>query len=71
MALAIEHTVKICAQNPRAASSTAIPTLYRRALRKYRYTIFFRVLGQSQGIEVVRVVHSSRVNDLRKLPAKD
>ena len=71
VALAIEHAVMVCAANPGAASSTGVATLYRRALQKYRYTIFFRTLIDSQDIEVVRIVHSSRVKNLRKLPTKD
>ena len=50
---------------------TDVPTLHRSALGKYRNTIFYRLWPGKQGIEVVRVLHSSRVKDLRKLPAKD
>jgi plasmid stabilization system protein ParE len=58
----------MCALKPRAIGRTDVPNLYRRALGKYRYTIFYRVLPENEGIEIVRVVHSARVKNLRKLP---
>jgi plasmid stabilization system protein ParE len=68
VSLAIEYTIHTCALNPRAVGKTDVPNLYRRALGKYRYTIFYRVLPKDEGIEVARVVHSARVKNLRKLP---
>lgn len=71
VSLAIEHTIHVCALNPRAIGRTDEPNLYRRPLGKYRYTIFYRVLPGDAGIEVARVVHSARVKDLHKMPADD
>jgi plasmid stabilization system protein ParE len=68
VSLAIEYTIQLCALNPRAAARTDEPNVYRRSLGKYRYTVFYRILPNEQGIEVARVVHSARIKDLRKLP---
>jgi hypothetical protein len=48
-----------------------VPNLYRHPLGKYRYTVFYRVLPNDEGIEVARVVHSARVKNLRKAPEDD
>jgi plasmid stabilization system protein ParE len=69
VSVAIEHTIHLCALNPRAVGKTDEPDLYRRALGKYRYTIFYRVLPGHAGIQVARVVRSSRVRNLRKVPS--
>ena len=61
----------MCALNPRSDGKTDEPNVYRRALGKYRYTIFYRVLPNDEGIEVARVVHSARVRDLRRVPQGD
>jgi plasmid stabilization system protein ParE len=68
---AIEHTIHLCALNPRAIGETDEPDLYRRPLGKYRYTIFYRVLAGGAGIEVARVVHGARVKTLGKVPDAD
>lgn len=68
VSLAIEHTIHMCALNPRATGKTDEPNVYRRPLGSYRYTIFYRTLANDEGIEVARVVHSARVKNLRRLP---
>jgi len=68
VSLAIERTIHMCALNPRAIGKTDEPSLYRRPLGKYRYTIFYRVLPGDEGIEVARVVHGARVKDIHKAP---
>ena len=69
VSLAIEYTIHMSALNPRAGAKTDEPNVYRRPLgKKYRYTIFYRILAEEQGIEVARVIHSARVQDLGKLP---
>jgi len=65
---AIEHTIGMCALNPRAWGKTDEPNVYRRPLGKYRYTIFYRILPTNDGIEVVRVIHGGRVQNLRRMP---
>ena len=71
VSLAIEHTIHLCALNPRAIGRTDEPNLYRRPLGKYRYTIFYRVLPGDAGIEVARIVHGARVKNIRKVPDGD
>jgi plasmid stabilization system protein ParE len=71
VSLAIEHTIHMCALNPRAIGRTDEPNVYRRPLGKYRYTVFYRVLPQEDGIEIARVVHGGRVKNLRKVPADE
>lgn len=71
VSLAIEYTIGMCALNPHAASATDEPRVYRRALGKYRYTVFYRALAHDEGIEVARVIHGSRVKNLRKVPVEE
>jgi plasmid stabilization system protein ParE len=71
VALAIEHQLRTCALNPRGSPKTDEPNVYRSPLGKYRYTIFYRAPPGAQGIEVVRVVYSGRVKNLRKIPDGD
>jgi toxin ParE1/3/4 len=63
---AIEHTVHLCVLNPRAGSKTDEPGVYRWPLGKHRYTIFYRLRAENDGIEIVRLLHGARIKDLRK-----
>jgi plasmid stabilization system protein ParE len=71
VSLAIEHTIHTCALNPRGSPETDEPNVHRCPLGKYRCTIFYRRLVNEAGIEIVRVVRSARVKNLRKVPAED
>jgi Plasmid stabilization system protein len=71
VSLAIEYTIHTCALNPRMGARTDEPGVYRRPLGKYRYTIFYRMLADIDGIEIARVIHGARVKDLSKLPEDD
>ena len=66
VSLAIEHTIRMCALNPRTGSMTDVSNVYRRPLSRYRYTIFYRALAD--GIEVTRVIHGARVRNLNEMP---
>jgi toxin ParE1/3/4 len=68
VSLAIEHTIELCALNPRGAAITNLPDVYRRPLAKYRYTVFYRTFVDTGAIEIVRVVHGARVRNLGRLP---
>ena len=68
VSLAIEHAIRACALSPHSSAKTDEPGVYRRPLGRYRYTIFYRVLGDGEGIEVARVIHGARVRDLRRMP---
>ena len=67
VSLAIEHAILVCAR-PQGRSTNGEPGVRRRPLGRYRYTIFYRVLAQDEGIEIVRVVRSARVRSLGKVP---
>jgi len=71
VSLAIEHTINACALNPRGSPETDEPNVHRCVLGKYRYTVFYRRLTDRAGIEVVRVVRSGRVKNLRRVPEAD
>ncbi len=68
VSLAIEYTIHMCALNPRAGAMTDEPDVFRRPLGKYRYTIFYRLLSDNDGIAIVRVIHGARVKDLGQTP---
>lgn len=68
VSVAIERAVEACALNPRSGTRTDEPDVYRHPLRKYRYTIFYRVPSNADAVEVVRVVHGARVRSLRRPP---
>ena len=68
VSLAIEHTIRMCALNPRTGSMTDVSNVYRRPLSRYRYTIFYRALAGGDGIEVARVIHGARVRNLNEMP---
>ena len=64
VSLAIEQAVTLSAQVPRAAGKTDLPNHYRRPLVRFPYTLD---AARTQ-IEILRVVHSARVKNLRALP---
>lgn len=68
VSLAIEYTIHMCALNPRAGAMTDEPDVFRRPLGKYRYTIFYRLRSDNDGIAIVRVIHGARVKDLGQTP---
>ena len=68
VSLAIEHTIRTCAQNPRTGTMTDVLNVYRRPLSRYSYTIFYRALPGGDGIEVARVIHGARVKNLNEMP---
>jgi len=71
VSLAIEHTIRMCALNPRGSPETDESNVHRCPLGKYRYTVFYRTLTREAGLEVVRVVHSARVKNLGRIPEED
>ncbi len=68
VSLAIEHTILACAANPRIGAKTDEPSVYRFPLSRYRYTIFYRVDDDLDVLEIVRVIHSARIQDLQHIP---
>ncbi len=68
---AIVDAIDQCERDPRTGTVTDEPGLFRRPLRKYRYTIFYRSLPARDGIEIARIVHGARVKKLGELPADE
>ena len=71
VSIAIEHTITICARNPRSGSATDRPDIFRWPLRNYRYTIFYRHNASSDLVEIVRVIYAPRIRNLRQPPDLD
>ena len=65
---AIAEAIDRSEHNPKTGTRTDEPGLFRRPLRKYRYTIFYRLLQIGEGIEIARIVHGARVKKLGTLP---
>ena len=65
---AIAEAVDRCEADPRIGSKTDEPGVLRRPLRKYRYTIFYRLLPAGTGIEIVRIVLGAKVKKLGIVP---
>jgi toxin ParE1/3/4 len=53
---------------PYAASATDEPNVRRLPLVRYPYTIFYRVDPDRNRVEIARVVHSARIEDLGSVP---
>lgn len=70
LSVAIERTIESCARRPRTGIRTDEPNVYRYMLgkRRNKYTIFYRLLGGDEGIEVARVLHSARIKTLGRVP---
>ena len=66
--IAIAETIDRCVLDPVLGSKTDEPGVLRRPLRKYRYTVFYRSGPSSDGIEIIRIVHSARVKQLGRVP---
>ena len=71
-ALAVEADIRNACEGlgqfPYANASTDIAHVYRMPLPKRGYTVFYRVRAKRAVVEIVRVLRSSRVRNLRRLP---
>lgn len=68
---AIADAIQRCALDPRIGNKTDESGLFRWPLRKYRYTIFYRLLPDGGDIEIARIVHGARVKRLSTLPVEE
>lgn len=68
VSLAIEHAASFCARHPKAGGRTNRKDLYRHSLAKYRLTMFYRWQDSGETTQIVRVVRSGRVRNLRRIP---
>jgi len=65
---AIRLNCERLADFPRSAVATDQPGVRRLPVVRYPYAIFYRVGAVREDVEIVRVVHSSRLKDLHRLP---
>jgi len=68
LSIAIERAIEMCALNPRIGVRTDRPHVYRWPLRRYRYTIFYRVLLNEDAVEIARVIRAARIKTLGRPP---
>ena len=68
VSLAIERSVGICARHPHLGVRVDEPDVFRWPLGAYRFTFFYRHVASKPGIEIVCLVRSSRITDLRRMP---
>lgn len=64
----IRATAESLAVFARVGAQTDIADVRRLPLVYFPYTIFYRVRDASDRVEILRVVHSASVKDLRRLP---
>lgn len=53
---------------PYAAMKIADRDIWRLPLVRYPYTIFYRIVADQDEVQILRVVHSARVKDLKRMP---
>ena len=68
---AIVQAIDRYGDDPRIGSKTDELDVFRLPLRKFRYTIFYRLLPAGEGIEIARIGHGSRVKMLETLPTEE
>jgi plasmid stabilization system protein ParE len=71
-ALAVESEIRrACSglgQFPYANVATDLAHVYRMPIPKFGFTVFYRVRAEKSLVEIVRVVRSSRVQNLGRVP---
>ena len=71
-ALAVEADIrKACdglGQFPYANPATDIAHVYRMPLPRRGYTVFYRVSAKQSLVEIIRIMRSSRLRNLQRLP---
>jgi plasmid stabilization system protein ParE len=70
VSVAIERTVELLAQSPRIGTLTDLPDVYRFPLSRYRYTIFYRIDHARDVVEIVCIVHGSRIRERGEIPGE-
>lgn len=64
----IRATCEGLAQFTFASAPTDEPNVRRVPVVRYPYTIFFRVNAAADRVEIARVIHSARVQNLEQMP---
>lgn len=74
-ALRVESLIRTTCERlvdfPFSAPATDEPNLRRLPLGRYPYTIFYRLDQTRALVEIVRVIHGARVENLQQLPSDD
>ena len=70
VSFSIERAAESCALVPFAGAKTNRANVYRSALRDHRITIFYRVHRRQNVVEILRVVRSGRIKNLRSIPRR-
>lgn len=64
----IRRTCEGLADFPLASVATDEPNVRRAPLVRYPFTVFYRVDPTRDLVEIARVIHSARVQDLERMP---
>jgi toxin ParE1/3/4 len=56
----IYAAIEFIRRNPRGAERTNLPGVRGKAVRKYRFKIFYRVIENDAVVEIIHIRHSSR-----------
>ena len=59
---------RVPVRHPGIGTATGEPDVYRFLLSRYSYTLFFRLSGSRDVIEIVCVVHAARISSLEEIP---
>jgi toxin ParE1/3/4 len=65
---AIERSIAVCARHPQLGSKTDEPGVYRWPLVAYRYTFLYRHAEVDNTIEIICLLRSGRIRNLRRIP---
>jgi plasmid stabilization system protein ParE len=55
-------------RTPNVGAQTDISDVRRLPIRRYPFTIFYRIIPDADRIDILRVVHSAAIRDLGKVP---
>ena len=64
---AVFEALDVFATFPRFGVPTDEPAVHRWPMPDFRYTIFYRVVSDSE-IDVLRIIDASRLRDLKRVP---
>ena len=65
---AIRSATKVLGEHPEFGRETNHQGIRRWPMKKYKYTIFYVINWLEDAIEIVRVVASGRVRNLKRVP---
>ena len=67
----IRDACEALADFPFASAATDEANVRRVPLVRYPYTVFFRIDGAQQQVQIARVLHGARIKDLGSLPVDE